>query len=74
MMWKMNNPIQRDAKSFGQSFDSVITGSEPYNLYLKSHNGADSEIADSRLDFGAFKSTTREVTTLCSNQRHTLQP
>jgi hypothetical protein len=26
MMWKMNNPIQRDAKSFGQSFDSVING------------------------------------------------
>jgi hypothetical protein len=26
MMWKMNNPTQRDAKSFGQSFDSVING------------------------------------------------
>ena len=26
MMWKMNNPIERDAKTFGQSFDSVING------------------------------------------------
>lgn len=26
MMWKMNNPIERDAKFFGQSFDSVING------------------------------------------------
>ncbi|MNF55589.1 hypothetical protein D3C84_370540 [compost metagenome] len=26
MMWKMNNPILRDAKSLGQSFDSVING------------------------------------------------
>jgi len=26
MMWKMNNPIERDAKTFGQTFDSVING------------------------------------------------